>query len=62
VAHPFWQLTIQPLPIPEEPMLAAFIAKHNLAPSVEDKQAAKVSGWALLLLGGGSWVLPARSR
>lgn len=33
LTHPFWQFTLPCLPMPEEPALARFIAKHNLAPS-----------------------------
>jgi serine/threonine protein kinase len=54
VAHSFWQLAIPPLAMPEEPMLAAFISKYNLAPSGEDALAARVGGGAAGGGGGGA--------
>lgn len=29
-AHPFWQGLLPELPLPEEPMLEAYIQQHNL--------------------------------
>jgi serine/threonine-protein kinase ULK4 len=33
LTHPFWQFTLTPLTMPEEPALQQYIAKHGMAPS-----------------------------
>ncbi len=35
-AHPFWQVRLPTLDLPPEPALEAFIARYNLAPTIEE--------------------------
>ena len=38
LTHPFWQFTLPVLPVPAEPALERFFARHGLAPRARDQE------------------------
>eukprot|EP00198_Chlamydomonas_reinhardtii_P009635 XP_001698972.1 predicted protein [Chlamydomonas reinhardtii] len=46
-AHPFWQVRLPTLDLPPEPALEAFIARYNLAPTVEEMRQSTRDGLKL---------------
>lgn len=53
-AHPFWQVRLPTLDLPPEPALEAFIARYNLAPTVEEMRQSTRDGLKVRALGSNS--------